>query len=139
MELKEYLTGKGLNINKDEITSSRAVHVRINNTFNTLLPWKSDEDGKTVRIPREEFFRLLGGHMLMHQCIISGWYTEEDHDLISLTSIGTIETLPALYFEFSAVNNSMYEEEYIESTNEETHNENVTTLEGSVYTKEETK
>ena len=139
MELKEYLKGKGLNISKDEITSSKGIHVRINNTFNTLLPWKNDEDGKTFRIPREEFFRLLGGHMLMHQCIISGWYTEEEYDLVALTSIGMIETTPTLYFEFSAVSSAMYEEEYIEPTNEETDTAHVTTLEGSIYNKEETK
>lgn len=139
MNLKEYLTGKGLVIGKDEITSSKAVHVRVNDTFNTLLPWNPDEDGKTVRIPREEFFRLVGGHMLMHQSIISGWYTEEEYDLIALTSIGIIETLPALYFEFSAVSDTMYEEEYIEPTNEETNTSGVTTLEGSIYDEEETK
>ncbi len=139
MELKEYLKGKGLTIGKDEIMSSKGVHVRINDTFNTLLPWKNDEDGKTFRIPREEFFRLLGGHMLMHQCIISGWYTEEDYDLISLTSIGMIEIPPPLYFEFSAVSGAMYEEEYIEPTNEESNTADVTTLEGSIYNKEETK
>lgn len=139
MELKEYLKGKGLIIGKDEIMSSKGVHVRINDTFNTLLPWKNDEDGKTFRIPREEFFRLLGGHMLMHQCIISGWYTEEEYDLVALTSIGKLETTPELYFEFSAVSGAMYEEEYIEPTNEESNRADVTTLEGSIYNKEETK
>lgn len=138
MDFKEYLTGKGLNIMKDEINATRPVHVRINDTFNTVLPWKLNDDG-TSTIPREEFFRLLGGHMLMHQSIVSGWSSELEYDLIHLTSVGVLQFTPPLYFEFADVNAVMYEEEEQPSPENEVNESNVeiTTLNGSIYNKEE--